>query len=56
MSFRSTAAPLTLALLLGLNPGAAERRVPTLDDLLTLRVDWRRADLARRRARRLYDL
>ena len=38
MSFRSTAAPLALALLLGLNPGAAERRVPTLDDLLTLRV------------------
>ena len=38
MSFRSTAAPLTLALLLGLTPGAAERRVPTLDDLLTLRV------------------
>lgn len=38
MSLRSMAAPLTLALLLGLNPSAAERRVPTLDDLLTLRV------------------
>ena len=38
MPFRSLSAPLTLVLLLGLTSGAAERRVPTVDDLLTLRV------------------
>ena len=38
MRFRSLSAPLTLVLLLDLTSGAAERRVPTVDDLLTLKV------------------
>jgi dipeptidyl aminopeptidase/acylaminoacyl peptidase len=38
MSLRSMAAPLTLVLLLGSTSDAADRRVPTIDDLLTLRV------------------
>ena len=38
MRFRSTAASLTLVSLLALTLSAADRRVPTVDDLLTLHV------------------
>src|SRR4029453_3791264 len=38
MSFRATTASLAFASLLVLTLGAAERRVPTVDDLLTVRT------------------